>query len=137
MSEERGSITLWMVGMMLVVLVVGGIAVDLWRALAVHRLVAAVVDSAAVAAGSGIDEDLWRSAGNLALDPGLVGEKVARVVSAQDEADSIRILVATAGDGSSATVTGTARVELTLLKLVAPGGIEVSATATAAPQLSP
>ncbi len=137
MSEERGSITLWMMGMMLVVLVVGGIAVDLWRALAVHRLVAAVVDSAAVAAGSGIDEGLWRSAGSLALDPGQVEERVARAVSAQDEADSIRILVLTADDGSSATVTGTARVELTLLKLVAPGGIDVSATATAGPQLSP
>jgi hypothetical protein len=137
MSEERGSITLWMVGMMLVVLVVGGIAVDLWRALAMHRLVAAVVDSAAVAAGSGIDETLWRSAGSLALDPARVDERVALAVSAQDEADRIRIWVVTAGDGSAATVTGTAGVELTLLKLVAPGGIEVSAIATAVPQLSP
>lgn len=137
MSDERGSITLWMVGMMLVVLVVGGISVDLWRALATQRLVAAVVDSAAVAAGSSINEGRWRSAGSLVLDPAIVEQKVQRIVAAQDAADSIRVWVVTAGDGSSATVTGTAELELTLLKLVAPGSIEVSATATAIPQLSP
>lgn len=137
MSEDRGSVTLWMVGMMLVILVVGGVSVDLWRALTMHRLVAAVVDSAAVAAGSGIDESRWRATGRLVLDPGRVEERVARTVAAQDEAGSIRVWVVTAGDGSAATVAGTAEVGLTLLKLVAPGGIRVSATATAVPKLSP
>ncbi|MGH8912308.1 MAG: pilus assembly protein TadG-related protein [Acidimicrobiia bacterium] len=134
--RERGSITLWMVGMVMVVFVVGGIAIDLWRGLAAHRQVAAVVDSAAVAAGSGIDEIAWRDQGLLRLDAGHVDERVAVSVSAQDP-ESIVVAVVTAADGSSATVTGSTTVDLTLLAIVADGAFEVSATATASPILSP
>lgn len=134
--RERGSITLWMVGMVMVVFVVGGIAVDLWRGLAAHRQVAAVVDSAAIAAGSGIDEALWRDGGTLRLDPDHVAERVTVSVSAQDM-EGIVVSVSTAGDGSSATVTGSTTVDLTLLGIVVEGVFDVSATATASPTLSP
>lgn len=135
--SERGSITLWMVGMMLVVLVVGGISVDLWRALSAHRAVAAVVDSAAIAAGSGIDEETWRDSGRLLLDPQAVDERVAAIVGTQSTLPAMAVAVVTAADGSSATVTGTASVDLTLLALVVDGAVDVSATATASPTLSP
>ena len=134
--RERGSITLWMVGMVMVVFVVGGIAIDLWRGLAAHRQVAAIVDSAAVAAGSGIDEIAWRDQGLLRLDPGHVDERVAASVSAQDT-ELIVVAVVTAADGSSATVTGSTTVDLTLLAIVVDGAFEVSASATASPFLSP
>ena len=134
--SERGSISLWMVGMVMVVFAVGGIAIDLWRGLASHRQVAAIVDAAAVAAGSGIDEEAWRLGGDLRLDPAHVEERVATAVAAQGS-PSVSVSVLTAGDGSSATVAGSAIVDLTLLGLIVDDGFEVSAVATAMPVLSP
>lgn len=122
--------------MVMVVFLVGGLAIDLWRGLSAHRRVAAVVDSAAIAAGSGIDETAWRTEGVLRLDPSHVDDRVAAAASAQD-LDGISVAVATAGDGSQATVVGSTSVELTLLRLVVSESLEVSATATATPVLSP
>lgn len=136
MRSERGSITLWMVGMVMIVFLVGGIAIDLWRGLAAHRRVAAVVDSAAIAAGSGIDELAWRTEGILRLDPAHVADRVAVSADAQS-GSGIAVSVVTEADGSAATVTGSTTVELTLLRLVVAEGFEVSAAATASPVLSP
>jgi hypothetical protein len=135
-NGERGSITLWMVGMVMIVFAVGGIAIDLWRGVAAHRHVASVVDSAAVAAGSGIDEQRWRVDGVLILDADRVREQVATAGAAHDDA-GVFLEVTTAADGSEATVTGRTAVELTLLGLLADGAIEVSARATVSPVLSP
>jgi hypothetical protein len=125
-----------MVGMVMIVFLVGGIAIDLWRGLASHRQVASIVDAAAIAAGSGIDEEAWRDNGLLRLEPGHVVERVAMAVAAQ-AAPGVSVSVVTAGDGSAATVSGSTTVELTLLGLVVSDGFEVSATATAVPALSP
>jgi hypothetical protein len=56
---------------------------------------------------------------------------------AAQAAPGVSVSVVTAGDGSAATVSGSTTVELTLLGLVVSDGFEVSATATAAPALSP
>jgi hypothetical protein len=133
-NGERGSITLWMVGMVMIVFAVGGIAIDLWRGVAAHRHVASVVDSAAVAAGSGIDEQRWRVDGVLILDADRVREQVATAGAAHA---GVFLEVTTAADGSEATVTGRTALELTLLGLLADGAIEVSARATVSPVLSP
>jgi hypothetical protein len=135
-SGERGSTTLWMIGLVLVVFLMGGIGLDLWRGLAAHRRVAAVVDAAAVAAGSGIDEAAWRSGGVLRLSDQAVRERVAAVVAAQSPA-GIVVDVAVAGNGSSATVSGVTTVELTLLRLVSSEPLRVEAAASAEPVLSP
>src|SRR5690606_39727376 len=54
-----------------------------WRALAYQRELAAIADSAAVAGASGIDESLYRSTGELALDPGRTVQLVTRSVDFQ------------------------------------------------------
>lgn len=137
MRDERGSVTLWMVGLMMVVIAVGGISIDLWRALTAHRQLASVVDAAATAAGSGVDEDHWRSTGELRLDPDEVERRVAASVEAQPVDPEFVVGVVTAADGSQATVTAEAVVELTLLRLLVDEQVHISAEATAAPVLSP
>lgn len=137
MSGERGSITLWMVGLVMVVLAVGGIAVDLWRGLAAHRQLATAVDAAAIAAASGIDENSWRLDGELVLDPGRVEERVAQVMLAQEAAIPMAWEVSTAADGSEATVVASTTVELTLLRLLTEGTLDLTAEATAEPVVSP
>lgn len=133
--NEKGSITLWMVGLVMVVFAIGGIAIDLWRGLAAHRQVAAVVDSAAIAAGSGVDEERWRATGELSLDPMRVDERVAAVAADADFAVALSVVVA--ADGSSATVEGATAVDLTLLGILTDGPLEVTARASALPVVSP
>lgn len=137
MSGDRGSVTLWMVGLVMVVFLVGGIAIDLWRGLTAHRHLASVVDAAAVAAGSGIDEERWRMEGRLVLDPERVGERVAVAVASQPSSATVEMEVVTAADGGQATVTGRTAIDLTLLALVTEGDLVLSASATASPNLSP
>ena len=70
MSEpDRGSVTIWVLGLSMLLLVFGGLAVDYWRALALQRELAAVADSAAIAAASGIDEAIYRETGQVVLEP--------------------------------------------------------------------
>lgn len=135
--NERGSITLWMVGLVMVVFAVGGIALDLWRGLSAHRFVASTVDAAAVAAGSAIDESRWRLDGSLALDPVRVQESVAVAVGAQTSGLALDYSVVTSPDGSEATIEAGTIVNLTLLAVLVDGDLEVSARATAEPTLSP
>lgn len=136
MRSDAGSVTLWMVGLVMVVFAVGGISIDLWRALAAHRQVAAVVDAAAVAAGSGIDEEAWRTSGVLRLDPDLVEARVEEVVAAQSPEVVSDYAVVTAEDGSSATVRAITTIDLTLLDLLVDGPLTVDAEASVSPVVS-
>src|SRR5690606_15631971 len=43
-SRERGTITMWMLGLSLLLLAFGGLAIDYWRALAYQRELAAIAD---------------------------------------------------------------------------------------------
>lgn len=137
MRSERGSVTLWMVGLVMVVLAVGGVALDLWRGLAAYRQLTSIVDAAAVAAGSGIDEETWRFEGRLELDPARVEERVRGSVAAQDHGLDLVVTVSTAGDGSTAEVRGSTTVGLTLLAILVDGDLDLSATASAVPTLVP
>lgn len=135
-QDERGSITIWMLGLSLLLLLFGGLALDYWRALALQRELASVADSAAIAAASGIDEDTYRRTGEIVLDP-------ARSIALAEESVSWQGV----GLGSSmvdvepasVTVTLTAEVELGLLGIFIDDDrpLTVTATATAEPVLIP
>jgi len=68
-TSDRGSVTIWMLGLSMLLLLFGGLALDYWRALALQRELAAVADSAAIAAASGIDEEVYRATGDVVLEP--------------------------------------------------------------------
>ena len=68
---ERGSVTIWTLGLCIALLFVGGLATDLWRVFSERRALAGIVDAAAIAGGSGIDEALLRDTGQVQLDPPL------------------------------------------------------------------
>lgn len=139
MRGERGSVTLWILGLSLAILTLGGIALDLWRGVAVRREVAAIADAAAASAATAIDEDAWRSDGRLVLDRERASSQVARLVAAHPFGDVLTgpPIVVVAPDGSSVTVSAEGWVRWGLLRLVAPGeeGAAVRATAVAEPRL--
>lgn len=134
--DQNGFITLWVLGLTVAVLFLGGLGVDLWRAIAVRREISAMADSAATAGANGLDESALRG-GRLELDD----ERVRRL-AASELAQSPGV---TRVDGESLTIYRTQvtvvlreRVRFSLLGIFMPGEqFVVQATATAAPREVP
>lgn len=138
MSRERGSTTIWMLGLSLLLLLFGGIALDYWRGLAVQRELAAVADSAALAAASGIDEAHYRMTGEIVLNPDRARQLAAGSIGFQN-VDLVESEVVVSGDGSAVTVTVEGSLTLGLLGVFTRDDepLRVSATATATPRRVP
>ncbi len=136
MKGERGSATIWMLGLSMVLLLFGGLAIDYWRALALQRELLAVADSAAVAAASGIDEAWYRGTGEVVLDPERSRNLAAGAVGWQ-EVDVVDMDVQV--DIALVTVTLEAEVELGLLGVFVDESdpVTVRAVSRATPQLVP
>lgn len=137
LRAERGTALTWLLGLLLMVLALGGLSVDLWRAFSERRLVAGVVDAAAIAGASGVDEELLRETGEARLDRALATQQAARSLASHSETvENASINVA--ADGSAITVSATREVPLTLARLLHPGGDHhVGAQATTSPRRGP
>ena len=132
---ERGTITLWILGLCLMMFLLGGISLDLWRSFSERRALAATADAAALAGASAIDEDRYRQSGDLVLVPALA-EKLARAsVSRQVDTRSLRAVEVEA-TADVVTVVARGRVGLTLLNLLDTADLDVRVTATATPRRS-
>lgn len=135
-EPDRGSVTIWVLGLSVLILLFGGLALDYWRALALQRELVAVADSAAVAAASGLDEETYRTTGELVLDPTRARELADAAVGWQGvEVVASEVQVAP----ESVTVTLTAAVDLGLLGVFVDESapLTVRASATAVPVLVP
>lgn len=134
MRHERGSVTLWMLGLSLMLLAFGGLAIDYWRALALQRELGAVADSAAVAGASGIDEAHYRATGEVTLEFGRAVGLAHQSVAFQGVASEDVEVTLGPGNGS-VTVVVRGEVELGLLGIFIDDGegLHVAASATAFP----
>lgn len=81
--KEQGSVQLFVVGLGVALLLLGGIAFDLWRLLGDRRELAALADAAAIAAASGLDADVFRETGVVELDADLVERQVLAILEQQ------------------------------------------------------
>jgi Flp pilus assembly protein TadG len=138
MKGDRGSMTIWMLGLSVLLLLFGGLAIDFWRALALQRELSAVADSAAVAAASGIDEVRYRESGEVVLDPERARALGVASITDQD-VNPVSYDVSTDGAGLSVSVVVVDTVELGLLGLLVDQTepLTVRAEATASPRLLP
>ncbi|MDQ3974197.1 MAG: pilus assembly protein TadG-related protein [Actinomycetota bacterium] len=113
-GAEAGSITLWLLGLCVALLFGGGTSLNLWRAFGQRRAVAGIVDAAASAASSGIDERHLRRSGELQLDPAEAEGLALALVDGHPEPALLT------GRDVAATVGGitvsTSSVDLTLLR---------------------
>ena len=118
---EDGIVTLWVLGVCAMVLFVGGITLDLWRAVATQRAVSAAVDGAAVAGSSGLDEQAFRTSGGelVQLDPALARQLAAESLVAQPGRDKL-VDVAIEVTPARITVRAGRRTDFTLLKVFLP-----------------
>ncbi|MFP3882734.1 MAG: pilus assembly protein TadG-related protein [Actinomycetota bacterium] len=133
---DRGSVTIWVLGLSMLLLLFGGLALDYWRALALQRELAAVADSAAIAAASGIDEEHYRNTGEVILQPDRARDLAAAAVGWQG-VDLIDLAVDVETTSVSVTVTG--EVELGLLGVFVDQSepLTVRGEASALPVLEP
>ncbi len=128
---DRGSITLWVLGLAVMVLFLGGISLDLWRAFEVREDLAAMADSAANAGASQVDGDTYRDTGTLQLD----GQAAAVAANANLDAqqDSGKITSRTIdASGPVLTVRLEGEVGFTLLRIfLGAGSVPISASGSA------
>lgn len=136
--SDRGSVTIWMLGLSVLLLLFGGLALDFWRGLALQRELAAVADSAAIAAASGIDEEYYRTTGEVILDATRSRALALTSVAGQD-VDLSSVSSTTSADLDTVTVIVIARLELGLLGVFVDESepLTVRASATASPRLVP
>lgn len=131
--SDHGSITLWTLGLAVMVLFLGGISLDLWRVFEIRQDLAAMADSAANAGASRIDGDLYRDTGMIALDEEAARRAANDNLDLQQDADKITRRPSPDVSGSVITVTLEGEVEFTLLNifLFGEGPVPVSATGSA------
>jgi uncharacterized membrane protein len=134
-DQERGSVTFFLLGCCLLVLALGGLSLDLWRAFSERRAVASTADAAALAAASAIDEAVYRSTAAVVLVPERAQARAQASLRAQLDTASVRSAQITIV-GDRATVTVRAHVDFTLLRLLGTGGFDVVVTSTATPARS-
>jgi hypothetical protein len=129
--NDRGSITLWVLGLTIMVLFLGGISLDLWRAFEVREDLAAMADSAANAGASQVDGATYRNTGVLELDGAAAAAAANANLDAQQDSGRIANRAITA-DGAVLTVRLEGEVGFTLLRIFLGGGsVPVSATGSA------
>lgn len=137
-NDERGTVTLWVLGLSLMMLFVGGIALDLWRAFSERRALAGVVDAAAVAGASGIDTHAFRATGEVRLDPPMSEALAWETLEDQQDTRALEG-VAVEATTQDVTVTATGTVDFTLLRIFLSDEepFRVTVRATAEPRRSP
>lgn len=136
-DHERGSVTLWVLGLTILLMAFGGLALDFWRALAVQRELAAVADAGVAAAASGIDELHYRTTGEIRLsEDRAVSLGEASVFSQGSDISSYMFTVAP--DGSRVDVVVIAEIESGFVAFFAEDGrLEITASSSAEPRLIP
>jgi Flp pilus assembly protein TadG len=135
--RESGTITLWMLGLCLMLFLLGGISLDLWRAFSERRSLAATADAAAVAGASALDEPAYRSSGVVRLVPADAQRRARGSLADQLDRRALRdSRVEATEDTVMVTVGGS--IDFSLLQLVSPGDeFAITVHATARPQASP
>ena len=133
---ERGTVTIWVLGLTVAIMFLGGLGLDFWRAIAVRRELSTMADAAATAGANGLDESALRG-DELQLDDTRVRVLVAGELA--QYSDAARLTgEELAVDGTNVTLTLHEVVHFSLLGIFMPGGhFEVAATAVAAPREVP
>ncbi len=117
---DDGTIVLWLLGLCVILLFVGGLSLDLWRVLADRRALAGMADAASIAGATALDEVAFRSAGEVVLDPVAAEERALASIGAQ--VGRVALLAASAeATPEQVSVVLEGSTELTLLRILAPG----------------
>jgi Flp pilus assembly protein TadG len=135
--RESGTVTVWVLGLCVLLFLLGGISLDLWRAFSERRSLAATADAAAVAGASALDEAAYRNTGAVRLVPADAQRRAQASLAEQLDRRALRdARVEATEEAVMVTVEGS--VDFSLLQIAAPGdALAITVHATARPQASP
>lgn len=138
-GAEKGSVTLWMMGLGLLLLTLGGLSVDLWRLIAERRELAVMAEAAAVAAVNAVHEEVFRQTGEIVLRPAEAVELAERSLLAQPGGSDQTLDPDWFVLEDEVTVVVTLRrtVEFTLLRIAGAEPVAIGASARAVADVRP
>jgi Flp pilus assembly protein TadG len=134
--DDRGFLTIWLLGLCLLLLVLGGVSLDLWRVFSERQALAGLADSASLAGAAGLDLDAARR-GLVQLDPADAAGRAQASIAGQADKGSLvisSVKIVVVQNPSEVTVSADGQVHLTLLRLLLgdrPVTLHVSSTAAA------
>ncbi|MEM9130827.1 MAG: hypothetical protein AAGE88_00695 [Actinomycetota bacterium] len=137
-ARERGSVSLWVLYWSLSVLFIAGFGLDLWRGVGIRRGLMEQAEAAAAAGANGVDTDVFRTTGEVVVDPALADALARQTLAAQGEADLIdTIVVSVDPTTQEVSVELTAEVPFTLVQVFLSGEapLDVGVSASAAPRI--
>jgi Flp pilus assembly protein TadG len=132
--KDDGFAGVWLLLLMMIFLLVGGLSLDLWRGFSERRAMAEMAESAARAGANAVDLDVFDETGTVDLDPALARELAAANLGEQTEGRFVTYSGITA-DTETVTVEIRGRVPVTLLSLVGLGSLDVAVSAEAEPRI--
>ncbi|MEM8926070.1 MAG: hypothetical protein AAGD35_21400 [Actinomycetota bacterium] len=135
---ERGTVSLWVLYWSMAVLFISGFGLDLWRGVGTRRSLMEQAEAAAAAGANGVDTDVFRTTGDVVIDPDLADVIVRQTLASQSEADLVETVAVTVDPATQeVTVALTAQVEFTLIRvfLSDEAPLEVGVSASAAPRI--
>lgn len=133
--SERGSVTIWLLGLVVAVCFLGGLSLDLWRVFAHRQHLVGLADAAAIVGAGAIDEAAFRAGRGVHLDPVRARQRAVAYLRARiPPGTSLQLR---AGTGFVA-VRLSGSVPLTLLRVLTPdASIPVAGAATVQPRRAP
>jgi len=140
LADERGSTALPVVLLIFLLLSAGGLGFDLYRLIVTRQTVVGIVDSAAIAGATAVDEERYfASQGEIVvLDPQLARERAYASMASQGTTLA-SASVDIAPDEQEITVEGAVDMDFALLRLLLPtmDTARVQARASSTPRLAP
>jgi hypothetical protein len=134
-AEERGTMAVWAILFTILLLGFGSFAWEAWGVFNTWRGVSGRADAAAIAGGSGLDEEAYRRSGQVVLDPARAEDLAWRNLRAQQRDPSfVRADVDATPARVRVVVEGRARLFLIRLLLPRQGPLTVRATGVAEPR---
>lgn len=137
-SAQRGSVTIWGIGLTLVIALFAGLVIDTWRVFAIRQDLAGMADAAAIAGATAVDIDHLNDTGDVILAGEAAEFRALEYLEYQDGWSSdIRYTIVAAADGSGVTVVLEEDVDFTLLGPLLPGEepLHITVTSRASPNV--
>ena len=132
--RQAGSVTIWGVGLTLIIALFAGLVIDTWRVFAERQDLAGMADAAVIAGATAIDIEHLNQTGEVVLAPAEAEDRAAQYLAAQDgwSADITPTIDAQL-DGVAVVLEKD--VEFTLIGALLPGEepFRVTVTAVASP----
>ena len=137
-SGQRGSVTIWGLGLTLIIAAFAGLVIDTWRVFAERQDLSGMADSAAIAGATAIDIDHLNETGEVILDAAAAELRALDYLQEQDGwSGEIGYAIVGSPDGATITVALEKDVDFTLLGPLLPGEapLHITVTSLASPNV--